>query len=210
MSINAIALYTGQETTAEKVKFALKKLNISHDDLNSTDIKNGELKHYDLLIIPGGHTQTIFKKLDKEGFEQIKSFVKNGGSYIGISAGAFLASKKNPAEIGSGLGMIDIQCNLPNWKLANSKTIMINIRSKHPIVKNYSGKIKIVYGYGPMIKTGENVEILATYENNFAAIVYANYGKGKVIVFSPHPEGNFDEKIGTLNLLKNAISYALK
>ena len=45
------------------------------------------------------------------------------------------------------------------------------------------------------------------------AIICANYDQGRVVIFSPHPEGSLEgavapEKAGTLELLENAIVFA--
>ena len=65
------------------------------------------------------------------------------------------------------------------------------------------------------MKTDEGVETLAIYEEGATAIlrVYTPYGQGKVVVFSPHPEGSLEggvdpEEAGTLKLLGNAIAFA--
>jgi glutamine amidotransferase-like uncharacterized protein len=75
--------------------------------------------------------------------------------------------------------------------------------------------VDIWYQNGPMMKAGEGVETLAVYEEGGAAIVCATYGEGKVIIFSPHPEGSLEgrvdpEKAGTLKLLENTIVFASK
>jgi hypothetical protein len=44
-------------------------------------------------------------------------------------------------------------------------------------------------------------------------VACCSYGKGTVVVFSPHPEGSLEarvdpEELGTLRLLNNAIRFA--
>jgi hypothetical protein len=46
-------------------------------------------------------------------------------------------------------------------------------------------------------------------------IVCSRYGQGKVIIFSPHPQGSLGrgvdpERLGTLKLLQNAVAFASK
>jgi len=57
---------------------------------------------------------------------------------------------------------------------------------------------------------GEAKEV-ARYENGSSAIVTASLGKGKVVIFSPHPEGSITQgikpKAATLRLLKNSIEF---
>ncbi|HDJ66535.1 MAG TPA: hypothetical protein ENF33_02315, partial [Nitrososphaeria archaeon] len=64
---------------------------------------------------------------------------------------------------------------------------------------------------GPYIIPGKGVEVIARYDEEYAAIVCSTYGKGRVLIFSPHPEGNLKEradpiKLGTAKLLENAIT----
>lgn len=84
----------------------------------------------------------------------------------------------------------------------------------HFITKKYSEEVSIYYQNGPfIIPKDENIEVIATYKNKQApAIVESSYGAGKVIIFSPHPEGSSrfnvnPKKLGTLKLLKNTIVY---
>jgi glutamine amidotransferase-like uncharacterized protein len=83
----------------------------------------------------------------------------------------------------------------------------------HPVVRDFDGKVDIWYQNGPMMETGEGVETLAVYGEGSAAIVCATYSQGRVVIFSPHPEGSLEggvdpEEAGTLKLLENAIAFA--
>lgn len=57
-----------------------------------------------------------------------------------------------------------------------------------------------------IIPESQKVEILAKYENGFAAAVCSKFGKGNVILFSFHPEKLFS----TLPMLKNAVAFCDK
>jgi len=86
------------------------------------------------------------------------------------------------------------------------------VNPDHPITKGYQGELTIWYQNGPYMKPGNLVTVLAMYDTTYAAIVVSNYHKGKVVLFSVHPEGSLDnrvdpQKLGTLGLLKNAILW---
>jgi hypothetical protein len=109
-----------------------------------------------------------------------------------------------------GLGIIGIQNERRTGRSLRTITIA---KPTHPVARGSERKVDIWYQNGPMIKTDEGVETLAIYEEGPAAIVCANYGQGKVVVFSPHPEGSLEgevnpQKAGTLKLLENAIAFA--
>ena len=214
-----IVLYHGNGANlASDVEYALHKLNISYTNIDEKDIIEDRIKEFSILIIPGGVTGIILSSI-REGFEDIRNFVKRGGTYIGICAGAYLAAPVvNILGKPEGLGIINIE----NKRRQGLGIDLIRIVKEHSITKGYSGEIQIYHQNGPLMVAKEGVEILATYsqilttydyKDEFAAIVFSKYGKGKVIIFSPHPEGNLRQKIdpqeiGTLNLLKNVINFA--
>jgi len=148
--------------------------------------------------------------LDKKGFEMIRKFVTNGGGYIGICAGAYLAAPR--VEIPGkpqGLGIIDIQ-NIRKKGIGTRKIYL----KEHPITKGLKGELIIRYQNGPEILIKGEAKEVARYENGSSAIVTASYGKGKVVIFSPHPEGSITQGIkpkpATLKLLKNSIEFCIR
>jgi len=211
MAHEGICVYTGAGAVlARDVEVALDKLAMPYRGVDEQDIKGSGLEDCSSLIIPGGYTAQCVDALGEEGFQQIREFVARGGGYIGICAGAYIAARK--VEVPGrppGLGIIEIE----NDRKAGQglRTITI-IQPEHPVVKGYTGEVDIWYQNGPMMKAGEDVETLAVYEKGAAAIVCATYGQGRVVIFSPHPEGSLEggvdpEKAGTLRLLENAIAF---
>src|ERR1043165_7694978 len=68
-----------------------------HPDLRvkqvkADDIRAGSLRDVDVLVHPGGTCGGQGKALGEEGREAVRTFVKNGGGYVGICAGAYLAT----------------------------------------------------------------------------------------------------------------------
>jgi glutamine amidotransferase PdxT len=207
-----VCVYAGDGAVlASDVEVALDKLEMTYREVGEQGIRGGGLEGCSLLIIPGGYTARYVDALGEEGFEQIREFVAGGGGYIGICAGAYIAARN--VEVPSrppGLGIIGIR----NERKAGRglKTIII-AKPAHSVVRGSKGKVDIWYQNGPMMKVGKGVEMLAVYEEGAAAIVCANYGQGRVVIFSPHPEGSLEgevdpEKAGTLKLLENAIAFA--
>ena len=195
---------------AQDVEVALDKLAISYREVTDQDIRGGGLEDCSLLIVPGGYTARYVDALDEEDFEQIRKFVSGGGGYIGICAGAYIAAPN--VEVPGrppGLGIIEIG----NERKAGQGIRTITVaKPTHPVVKGYAGEVDIWYQNGPMMKAGQGVETLAVYEKGGAAIVCSTYGQGRVVIFSPHPEGSLEggidpEEAGTLKLLENAIAF---
>lgn len=53
-------------------------------------IRNGALRNAATLIVPGGKSYVIADELGQEGADELRRFIRDGGSYIGTCAGAIL------------------------------------------------------------------------------------------------------------------------
>ncbi len=206
-----VGLYTGRGAVrARDVAAALKQLNVPCREVNERDVRQGKLTDCRILIMPGGRTPQMLDALGPEGLRRIRQFVRDGGRYVGICAGAYLAAETvevpgRPA----GLGIIDIE---------NRRRAGEGLRTLHlpgtddTLLAGCQKTMRIWYKNGPVIEPGKGVTTLATYAGGGAAIVRAKCGKGEVVIFSPHPEGSLDPradpgKLGTLKLLANAVRF---
>ncbi|MFX0067774.1 MAG: BPL-N domain-containing protein [Promethearchaeota archaeon] len=208
-----VAIFAGTGVkTALDVKTALEELTVTHREINEKDIRENRLLGYDVVVVPGGYTWLYMPSLGDLGRERIRSFIAAGGKFVGICSGAYIAPKSVilPSEFNEvqiGLDIIDIE--IKRTKDRGIRRIKV-VKPEHPLVSGYRGSIDIYYQNGPLMKAGRGVEVLAVYETGEGAILFSGFGKGKVILFGPHPEGSLHYnvspiKIGTLNLLKNAI-----
>ena len=60
--------------------------------LTPKQLRNGGLENHDVLIIPGGWAPNYYEGLAEVGQEVIKTAVSGGMGFVGICAGAYLAS----------------------------------------------------------------------------------------------------------------------
>jgi putative intracellular protease/amidase len=81
---------------------ALIEAGLPFDLLRSEDIRAGTLSRYAMIFVPGGWASAKLRTLGEKGQAEIRSFVENGGSYLGICGGAGLATE-------SGIGLMPIQ-----------------------------------------------------------------------------------------------------
>ena len=118
-----VALFYGTKNSDihNACRFALENMflwmNATVDTLEAEDIRNGNLYQYDILGFPPGNLGTYTVGLREEGCQKIRDYVRNGGSYIGISRGAHYACRvvnwieenEYPLQLfnGTGLGPID-------------------------------------------------------------------------------------------------------
>ncbi|MDR1480535.1 MAG: glycosyltransferase family 39 protein [Planctomycetaceae bacterium] len=92
--------------------------SFSWQPINAQQIINGELKFYDVIIFPGGKGTKQWETLGKEGRKKVDEFVRNGSGYLGICAGAFLATTRD-----HGLSLINARAVSGKRYVANHGTI---------------------------------------------------------------------------------------
>jgi hypothetical protein len=81
---------------------ALTEAGLPFDLLRSEEIRGGALSRYRMLFVPGGWASQKLTALGDRGQEEIKRFVEEGGSYLGICGGAGMATE-------GGIGLLPIR-----------------------------------------------------------------------------------------------------
>lgn len=170
-----------------------KIIKLSANDLINTDWYNNA----SLLVIPGGADLGYVNKLNGIGNNVIKKYVESGGSYLGICAGAYYSS-----------GYVEFDKNGIYEVLGERELKFFPGKSIGPILANYSYStnsgvraaqievkstlMRVYYNGGGAFENADyypEIEIIARYkENNLAAIIKTNYGKGSVILSGVHFE----------------------
>jgi hypothetical protein len=131
----------------------------------------------------GDDLQPLLREFTPKVTEAFKEYLRNGGRYVGICGGGFIASigwKEDGAQI-KALGLIPAKCEVFRQDFAAR---ILPIR--------WLGKTRPMYfKAGPsfeLIENPESVEVLAYYDDGSIAAILSSYGKGKVAVCGPHPE----------------------
>lgn len=180
--------------------------------LNADDVRSGKLKNCDVLLMPGGLTGDEFRSLGPEGVEAVRQYVAEGGSYIGICAGCGLAM-----NINIGLRIVNCR-NYQNTDRGQACLLVRINKEGSEMLGVKPGIYGIQYAGGPIPDFTKAVEewngthtVLSTYESSlgkirytkkngkpqiykhplmygYPAMVFATYGKGKVLISGPHPE----------------------
>jgi hypothetical protein len=81
---------------------ALKEAGLPFDMLRSEEIRGGALSRYPMLLVPGGWASNKLSTLGNRGQTEIRRFVEEGGSYLGICGGAGMATE-------DGIGLLPIR-----------------------------------------------------------------------------------------------------
>lgn len=168
-------------------------------------IASGDLTDVDVLIHPGGSGSKQGKALGEEGRERVRNFVDDGGSYLGICAGGYLATN----YYSWSLNLIDAKVvDRAHWARGTGMVQLQLSPSGCSLFSQDADEVEIYYGQGPLLGRHEwddpdvpDYESLAIYKTEIAekgapngvmpgtsAIVRTNYGQGRVFCFSPHPE----------------------
>lgn len=119
---------------APSVTASMKAFGITLIPISTDDICNGSLstENYDCLLIPGGYVPNYSKALGSIGREAIRAFVRKGGGYVGICAGAFLATScaKRRSRAG-GLDLLpDVHVmDYEHWARGRSNDCVIRLQA---------------------------------------------------------------------------------
>ncbi len=158
---------------------------ITYTPLYRQDMKK-EKTYENLRIIyfPGGWSGYYTEDLKGKASKLIRNFVKHGGSYLGVCAGAYFASEKiiwegktyhPPLKIYRGKAIGPIR-ELAPWPLYTVADLLF-----------LGERIQAFYYGGPYFE-GEG-KVLATYSiNGKPAVVLSSYGDGRVLLSGVHFE----------------------
>jgi len=173
--------------------------------LDGKDIREGKLAEIDLLFIPGGSSTDQMKSLQDAGKDNIRKFVYNGGAYVGICAGFHCTLDRQerlqimPYKYLRGAGGAQAR-------------LAVDISEKGGKILNARpGRRYVYYSRGPISRPAAwahgNAETLGVYKSTVGpfgrdggrffdapAIISGNYGKGKVIATSFHPEAHVNNR----------------
>ncbi len=205
-------------------------------EIVSTGIKFGDVRNeltrdrYDVFYFPGGGKSTMHAEaLGKEGQDRIREFVRSGGGFLGICAGAHVGSH---GPYGYCLGLANVKITATCTGDGDIEIRMEDEASKVFTLPEYLPATvrKIRHANGPLWEindpskpmyvvatfTGENgtldfrPEHVCAKPGSFFAdhpcIVYDLYGKGRVVLCSSHPE-IADEANGTAGMIPEIIRW---
>lgn len=229
-----IALYSGDgasETSIQAANNMFQWMGYTVSLVEGEDFDNG-LGHFRLLCFPGGDMYQYGQSISSDGKENIRDFIRSGGSYIGICGGAYFASEHvvwqgtalpmMPLGLlpGTAQGPIDAIAPYPNCTMCR----VIIVDCIHPITQSSQDSEWILYCYGPAFTPSVHVDILARYEiGDQPAMLAFDYGQGRVFLIGLHPEieedsdrdgitfgDSFDDFGSDWELMRRAVLWCLR
>ena len=186
--------------------------------LSGEEIGTLNLSAYDVLVFPGGSGSGQSKGIGEAGLKNVREFVSNGGGYVGICAGAYLAC----SNFSWGLGILNAGTVSSKWRRGQAILDLEMTEAGKPMLGDVPGVFKVRYNNGPILKPWTRTDLPAYtpltlfrtevakndtpvgVQVNSAAQAIATFGKGRVFVSSPHPEGT----PGLENLIPRGVFWA--
>ncbi|MEL6105504.1 MAG: BPL-N domain-containing protein [Planctomycetota bacterium] len=172
--------------------------------ITAEQIRSGALSEFDVLVHPGGSGSKQGKALGEAGRQTVRQFVKDGGGYLGVCAGSYLATN----DYTWSLNLIDAKVlDRLHWARGKGRVSLLFSAAGAEFF-GVATETELYYGQGPLLARREwddatvpDYQSLAIYESEIAkngaprgvmrgtsAIVRAEFGAGRVFCFSPHPE----------------------
>ncbi len=171
--------------------------------MNAEQLRSQDWSDARVVIFSGGSGSEQSKTLGEDGSQKVRQFIENGGGYIGICGGAYLACE----GFSWGLKVLDAKTVSKKWKRGEGQVrIEFTDKGRQILGFNPSEPRSIRYANGP-IYCAANIEAIPDYEPlaffrtelsengapagamvNTPAMVAAPFGKGRVLCSSPHPE----------------------
>ncbi len=166
--------------------------------LGPSDVQRGALHGYDVVVFTGGRGSIQGRFLGEEGRAKVRAFVREGGGYVGICAGAYMALQGEP-EFHKIAFVAGRHATGDAWRRGVATTWV------EPL--DGSPRAPLHYANGPIFAP-EVVEGLEAYvplalfrADVYAerhgtragempgtpAVVAARFGQGRILLFSPNP-----------------------
>ncbi|MBY0547587.1 MAG: DJ-1/PfpI family protein [Candidatus Obscuribacterales bacterium] len=192
---------------------------ITYETVTGDDIASGALRNFDALLVPGGSAAKESQSMGEESRELVRQFVANGGIYMGVCAGAYLASSAAKTD----LGMLPLRTvDREHWYRVDDMT-KVDVELT-PLGMEVFGidspNIRVGYENGPIfsradLQADRNLIPLATFKSEVVgdggepgvmlgapAIILCKYGRGSIIVISPHFEETPGYRLVQLHALR--------
>ncbi|MDH3585287.1 MAG: BPL-N domain-containing protein, partial [Phycisphaerae bacterium] len=187
--------------------------------LGAAEIRPELLAQFDVVVFPGGSGSRQAAALGRAGQKAVRQFVQRGGGYVGICAGAYLAT----SGYDWGLKILDARTITGrHWRRGRGTVQMELTVEGARIFERPPGLLSVRYVNGPIVAAAARPDVpdfvpLAYYRSELAengsppglmkgtpAISAGDFGRGRVMSISPHPE----QTSGLEAMVRRAVFWA--
>ncbi|KAH7311577.1 biotin-protein ligase [Stachybotrys elegans] len=218
-----VLVYTGTGATSESIRhciYSLRRMLASNYAVipvtETIILKEPWPATCALLVFPGGGDLGYCRALNGEGNRRITDFVRQGGAYLGLCAGAYYGSRRCEFEVGNRplevIGPRELAffpgtcrgCAFGGFEYHSEKgarAVRLNVVKEAFPDTALDNTVSYYNGGGVFVdaakfKDNNAVQVLATYDEDInvdggdgkAAVVQCKVGSGKAILTGPHPE----------------------
>lgn len=166
------------------------------------EIRGGVLKDFDVVVFPGGSGSKQAEGIGAEGREIVRAFVRDGGGYVGICAGCYLACE----GFTWSLKILNAKTKSKKWRRGVKPLDLRFTPAAARLLGLTADAATVKYANGPVMEPAHSPDLpdfttLAIFHNEVAendtpagiqigspAILSGVFGKGRVVGISPHPE----------------------
>lgn len=188
--------------------------------LDGAAVRAGALSGVDVLLMSSGSSVDISASLGEAGRAALERYIREGGAYLGSCDGALLMME---AEKHKGLGIVPFRCVEASPRGgATMRTVWAKCAKEMAGIT--PGYHTTTYHCGPVMAPCEghsrlgDFTVMARFGGNvlttkidpdcpsmggYASCVAGTYGRGRVWVFSDHPEANPNK----MHLVVGGIQY---
>ncbi|MFX0106748.1 MAG: BPL-N domain-containing protein [Candidatus Hodarchaeota archaeon] len=186
-----VAVYNGRGAMLSSSTALLNMfrwMNAEANYVNSTDIQQGVLDGYDIIVFPGGSAFDYHTYLGTTGRNAVRNFVAGGGSYFGICGGSVFGTN---SYLGLFNGYASGAVNGSDTKVI---PMTVNTTSTGPDLSNEPSTYEILYwnsGYfysSNATYMSTVIPIILYTQNNEPGMIACEFGNGTIFLSYPHPE----------------------
>ena len=189
----------GIESTEARIK-SLAQASVTR--VKAEDWATIDLKPFDVVVFTGGSGSAQAEAIGEAGRNNVREYVRGGGGYVGICAGAYLAC----SNFKWGLGILNASTVSSKWQRGQGFMDLEITDEGRKLLGDVRGTFKVRYHNGPIIKPAERTDVpaytpvaffrseIAEYGSPAGVMVNSpsqaigTFGKGRVFISSPHPE----------------------
>jgi glutamine amidotransferase-like uncharacterized protein len=186
-----VLIYSGKNTCEgcpEAVADIARKVNLPVKYVSHAKQIPRLLNHAAIFAIGGteDNIEQMHSEFSESIVSSIKNYLKQGGNYLGICGGGFIAATYYMADVNLKVKGFNI---IPALAVDYSETSKPHLET----IQWYGKNVILYFQGGPTFildKNAKDIHIIARYSNGDIAALESPYGNGKVVVIGPHPEAD--------------------
>jgi glutamine amidotransferase-like uncharacterized protein len=207
LPIIRVAVFKGpgvSHTVVDLIKDLERAADLSISRIGVDSIRAGHMdQEADVVVFPGGSGGGQGEALGPEGRSAVRRFVEQGGCYVGVCAGAYLASADYPWS----LHLLDAKVlDRKHWARGFGPVRLTLRHEAQEAFATGSDHPQVYYHQGPLLAPAQRDDLedyreLAVFATEVrkekvpggvmpgtTAMAAGRFGKGYVLAVSPHPE----------------------